>query len=226
MKHQSASGNPAAIGSSVRRRVEVFLQGKLDLLRNDFPVRIEKFASAVALWGARMNLTAHPEDPGEIAFHVIDSLMPILLSSDDAGPLRVRFANGCEILDLGAGAGFPGLVLAAASSARFTLVESRRKRSSFLQYAVAEMQLDNVEVLIKRAEEIDTSHRFNLVIGRAFGDPRQFFELAQHVLKPDGLVMLYANPSQPLPNDLIRIPYRVPRADTEVGRILAIKKST
>ena len=87
-----------------------------------------------------MNLTAHPEDPEEIAFHVIDSVMPVVLASLN-GPLHGTFDKGSTVLDLGSGAGFPGLVLAAASPANFTLIESRRKRASFLQVARAEMRL-------------------------------------------------------------------------------------
>jgi len=192
----------------------------------DFPARIEKFAAAIALWGARMNLTAHPDDPDEIAFHVTDCLMPLMLAMDDSSPFWVRFDNGREILDLGSGAGFPGLVLAAASPAHFTLVESRRKRASFLQYAVAEAQLDNVEVLVTRAEDLGTSCRYDIVTARAFGDSRDFFELARRLLKADGVALLYANPSQRLPAGLLRIPYRIPRGDTHVDRILVINKST
>ena len=72
--------------------------------------------------------------------------MPVVLAMDESGTLSGEFAQGRRALDLGSGAGFPGLVLAAASSADFTLVESRRKRASFLQVAVGEMDLKNVTI--------------------------------------------------------------------------------
>jgi 16S rRNA G527 N7-methylase RsmG len=111
--------------------------------------RIERLAALIALWGARINLTAAPEDPREIAFHIIDSLAPLTFLEGER-LLRDAFRAGSRVLDLGSGAGFPGLVLAASSSASFTLVESRRKRASFLAVAAAEMGLKNAAVEWRR----------------------------------------------------------------------------
>ena len=186
-----------------------------------FTERIERFATTLALWGPKMNLTAHPEDPEEIAFHVIDSLMPLTLEID---LLRGRFEAGRNILDLGSGAGFPGLVLAAASSAQFTLLESRRKRANFLQAAIAEMALANVIVELARAERADLASRFDVVTGRAFGNPATFFSLATEALRPGGIAILYANPSQHSIPDIEIINYRVARGHQQINRILAVQK--
>ena len=185
---------------------------------------MEVLAKNVAVWGTRMNLTAHPEDSEEITFHVIDSLMPIVLASAESNPLSGQFDRHREILDLGSGAGFPGLVLAAASPARFTLVESRRKRASFLQIAAADMGLSNVTIEATRAEQLDLESRYDLVTARAFGESSQFFALAMGALKPGGLAMLYANPSQRFPLDIQRVSYRVARRDGFVDRVLAIQR--
>ncbi len=94
-----------------------------------------------------MNLTAQPDEPVEISFQVVDSLMPLVLAGRPGGAvLSEAFGTGSRILDLGSGAGFPGLVLAAACAAHFTLCESRRKRVSFLRVAIAELDLKNVTV--------------------------------------------------------------------------------
>ncbi len=224
MKHKSegAESNPLEIGRSVRASIEAFLHDFRDVVDPEFPPRIEKFAACLALWGSKMNLTAHPDDPEELAFHVIDCLMPIILASDPSSILCGRFAEGRTVLDLGSGAGFPGLMLAAASSASFTLVESRRKRASFLHFAMAEMGLKNVVVEVGRAEEIVPSRRYDLVTARAFGDADEFFALAMTILKPDGIAMLYANPAQRLRREVLKIPYLVRRDGVEVRRILAI----
>jgi 16S rRNA (guanine527-N7)-methyltransferase len=206
----------------VRDRVEAFLHARPVSIDTLFSERIERLAVTLATWGSKMNLTAHPDDPEEIAFHVIDSLMPLALSHEDL--LHGRFDAGCEILDLGSGAGFPGLVLAAATSAHFTLMESRRKRASFLQVAMGEMQLTNVAVDPRRADDIDFDARFDVVTARAFGDPREFFALARSALKMNGLAILYANPSQRLPGDLQHIAYRIPHRGQQVSRILAVQK--
>lgn len=224
MKHKSAGAesNPLEIGRSVRVSIEAFLHDFRDVVDHAFPPRIEKFAACLALWGSKMNLTAHPDDPGELAFHVIDCLMPIVLASDPSNILCGRFAAERLILDLGSGAGFPGLVLAAASSASFTLVDSRRKRVSFLNFAVAEMGLRNVSIEAKRAEDFPRHRRFDIVTARALGDPREFFALASGLVKPDGLAMLYANPSQSFAPDVMRLPYTVERRGAKVQRLLAI----
>jgi len=143
--------------------------------------------TGVARWGAKMNLTAHPEQPEEVAFHIVDSLMPVILATEQASILAGAFALGRTVLDLGSGVGFPGLVLAAAAPAQFTLVESRRKRASFLQVAAAEMGLKNVTVESGRAEQIELANQYDLVTARAFGDAATFLELAKQALKPDGL---------------------------------------
>ena len=170
-----------------------------------------------------MNLTAHPDDPEEIAFHVIDSLMPLVLALDPSSILHGEFVRERRLLDLGSGAGFPGLVLAAASPAHFTLVESRRRRASFLQVATAEMGLTNVTIEGRRIEAGDAAGQYDVVLARAFGDPTDFFAIAAKALKPDGLAVLYANPSQRFaqPN-CQRIEYTVLRRADRVNRILAV----
>src|SRR5271154_1836519 len=135
------------IGAATRALVETYLVGRAEfkppggLFR-----RIGIFAAELARWGARFNLTAAPDNPAELAFHILDSLMPLILAvGEPAGLLGESFAPGKRILDLGSGAGFPGLVLAAATEAEFVLVESRRKRASFLTTAIGAMGLANVE---------------------------------------------------------------------------------
>jgi len=141
--------NPKAIGRETRDLLENRYE-ELDSVPAviEFLARIERFAATLALWGSRTNLTAHPEDPSEVAFHIIDSLAPLTIASHPEGSiLRGCFTSGRRVLDLGSGAGFPGLVLAAACEAHFTLVEARHKRASFLKTAATEMGLDNVTVL-------------------------------------------------------------------------------
>lgn len=226
MKHSApdAAVDPSQVAKSVRSSIEAFLHRFPGVAAPDFPERIEKLAANVTLWGSKMNLTSHPEDPEEIAFHVIDSVMPVVLGSDKSSILYGEFAPGREILDLGSGAGFPGLVLAAAASAaHFTLAESRRKRASFLTVALAEMGLKNVTIEGKRAEDIGLAERYDLVTARAFGDAADFFALAARALKPGGLAILYANPSQRLSLEVHQlIEYSVTRRGEKIDRILVI----
>lgn len=208
----------------MRSLIEAFLHDAADGISFEFSARMETLAANVALWGSKMNLTAHPHDPEEIAFHMIDSVMPVILANAKQSHLNDVFDVRRKILDLGSGGGFPGLVLAAASPAHFTLVESRRKRASFLRVATAEMGLKNVTIEGKRAEDIGLAGQFALVMARAFGDPAYFFRLAKEALRPGGLAMLYANPSQraALRNYEI-LEYEVSsRGRAKVSRILGI----
>jgi 16S rRNA (guanine(527)-N(7))-methyltransferase RsmG len=166
--------------------------------RDGFLERIEEMAATLALWGARTNLTADASDPAEIAFHVIDSLAPIAFAEGaDLESLNEALAEGSSALDLGSGAGFPGLVLAAAFEARFTLAESRRKRASYLQVAAHEMGLESVAIEQRRTRpESIASGLYDLVTARAFGARTELCEIAAAALRPGGILLLYASADQ------------------------------
>jgi 16S rRNA (guanine527-N7)-methyltransferase len=197
-----------------------------------FLERIERFAAMLALWGRRSNLTAAPDDSAELAFHIVDSLMPLVIASrPDAAVLHGSFVASQTVLDLGSGAGFPGLILAAASPSRFVLLESRRKRASFLRIAANEMGLSNVEVDAIWCHPDDLTPSYDVVIGRAFAQPAQFYASASAALRPHGLAVLYATPAQPLDleaaaavglYDHLRLPYEVRRNDRPISRILGL----
>jgi 16S rRNA (guanine527-N7)-methyltransferase len=184
------------IGAATHALVETYLGSHPEFdSSGDFLDRIQVFAAELARWGAKFNLTAAPDDPAELAFHILDSLMPLVLAArEPEGLLAQSFTPGKRILDLGSGAGFPGLVLAAATEARFMLVESRRKRASFLRTAIGAMGLSNLEV--------DSHYRrvfapeFDMVTARAFARPVEFNEVAITALKPDGIALLYASEGQ------------------------------
>ncbi len=194
--------------------------------------RMTKFAETLALWGAWTNLTAHPSDPAEVAFHIVDSLMPIALESEpDSNPLREAFGRAARVLDVGSGAGFPGLVLASASAARFTLVEARRKRASFLRAASVEMGLSNVTVEQSHLSPADLNRDFDIAITRALGPPADFYAIAAAALVEGGIAILYANPAQRLDlpaarsaglGDEARVPYQLRRGQSAVSRMLVV----
>lgn len=119
--------------------------------------RLSAFADLVAVWSERMNLiSAHSLD--EILYrHVLDSLAPVALIEG------ARLAS-----DIGSGAGFPGIPLAVLLPAtQVELVESRRKRASFLRHAVRTLRLQNVRVREARGEDWTPDARPDATIGRA-----------------------------------------------------------
>jgi 16S rRNA (guanine527-N7)-methyltransferase len=234
VKHSIGDGEAKAIAREVRLLLETW-RGQYPALpfRRDFIYKMESFAAAIALWGARMNLTADPSDPSEIAFHIIDSVMPLVVAlRPDGSMLRDAFIPGRSVVDLGAGAGFPGLVLAAGCDARFTLIEARRKRASFLTVTAAEMGLRNVAVVAERAAAGKTGAAFDTVVARAFAHSAEFHPTAAAALIPGAVAVLFANPGQELGaeaariaglgSDPVRFEYTVPRRDRMVKRILAV----
>jgi 16S rRNA G527 N7-methylase RsmG len=256
VKHPAT--DPEAIGRETRRLVQAWL-GDHPGIRLDphFLERVEKLAAAICVWGSRMNLTADPSNPTQLAFHILDSLMPLVLveetehgrSSDVretmpagqdksagefGGAIREALGERGRVLDLGAGAGFPGLVLAAATPARFGLLEARRKRASFLSVTAAEMELRNVTVEAGRGVQPRMEANFDLVVARAFGQPSEVHRAAAKALRTGGVAILYANPGQRLDLDAARaaglgelaeLPYSLVRGDAgspRVDRILAV----
>lgn len=199
LKHAATITDPAAIAARARAAVAGWLAEASIRPRAGFLERIERMAAMLAFWGAHTNLTAHPNDPEEIAFHVIDSLAPLAFApAEERAALEGALAAQAAALDIGAGAGFPGLVLAAAFEARFTLVDSRRKRASYLEVAAREMNLSNVVVEQRRMSPRSVEPRFDLVTARAFGLLADVYAIAAAALGPRGIFLLYASSSQHL----------------------------
>jgi 16S rRNA G527 N7-methylase RsmG len=214
--------NVRVVGGQVRTIVADFLATmplRFDLAL--FLERVERLTELVAFWGTRINLTAAPADPSEIAFHILDSLAPMICGNE---LLHSEFDPRSRFLDLGSGAGFPGLVLASASAAHFTLIESRRKRASFLAVAAAEMGLKNVAVERRLAVKPylssagppaqsgdfapssscaasitrDSRATFDAITAKAFAVAPLFLSIAAPALKRGGIAIFYANPGQEL----------------------------
>lgn len=192
--------NPEQIAANVRAQLAPTLSAIGVIAKNsEFLDRIERFAATLALWGPKINLTAHPTDPDEIVFHVFDSIIPISLAvSAKVLRLAVHLDRQRRFLDIGSGAGFPGLVIASAINAHVTLVESRRKRASFLNESIIEMGLRNARVESTRAESLDVRDGFDLITARGVGSPLEIFKLAGRALHPGGVLMLYISAAQKL----------------------------
>lgn len=240
-RRQTKNASPITRVSSdsdeIGRRTRILVEESLNSLgfSPEQPIffdRVERFAAALALWGSRVNLTARPDDPSEIAFHIIDSLAPqIIADRPDGAMLESVFTVGRRVLDLGSGAGFPGLILAAGCEADFTLLESRRRRASFLTAAIAAMDIHNAVVSTGRAETSAQSPMYDAVTARAFAEPFVVYESAAAALKAGGVAILYANPSQDIQEDRAsvfgladqaKIAYEVARGRQKVPRILVI----
>jgi 16S rRNA (guanine(527)-N(7))-methyltransferase RsmG len=189
--------DPEAIGNEVSRIVqEEAARRGLELSVACFS-RMRAYASFIAIWGEKMSLTARPQDPGDLVFHVLDSLMPLtLVEAGKLSGLARILQPGKEVLDLGSGAGFPGLVLASATRAHFTLCEARRKRTSFLTVIAEELGLFDLTIKGDHVTPASFDAAYDLVMTRALGDAGNFHGVARAALRRGGLAMLYASPRQ------------------------------
>ncbi len=139
-------------------------------------------------WSQAFNLTAVVESDW-VARHVLDSLV-----------LLPFLSPGCW-LDVGSGAGFPGVPLAiAAPELSFVLLDSRLKKTRFLQTVVQELQLKQTKVAQERAEIYQPIQSLTGVISRACADVEKMLTMTSHLLAPQGRwVLMLGQAPQALP---------------------------
>ncbi len=129
-------------------------------------------------WNARINLTAIREPADMVARHILDSLAvrPLL--------------RGRRVLDVGTGAGFPGLPLAIAEpQIGFVLLDSNARKISFVRHIIATLGLGNASAVQSRAEDYAPGEGFDTVIARALASTQKILDLAGHLVAQDGVLL-------------------------------------
>ncbi len=168
------------------------------------------FVGLIEKWNKAYNLTAIRSRPDIVRLHILDSL-------------AVRpYLKGPRIIDIGTGAGLPGIPLAIFSQENsFTLLDSNSKKTRFVQQAILDLKLENVEVRHARAEQFEPDdNRFDTVICRAFAGIEAIIDYSKHLLTENGilLAMKGQNPKEEL-NQLNRpftvFPIKVPGVDAD-----------
>ncbi|KAF0205385.1 MAG: hypothetical protein FD173_1061 [Gallionellaceae bacterium] len=133
------------------------------------------FLALLHKWNKVYNLTAIREPEQMVSNHLLDSLAVL----PHLWPKRW--------LDVGCGAGLPGVVLAIVRPEwSFTLLDSNSKKTSFVQQACIELGLRNVEVCCGRIEEWQVAEKYDGIISRAFAETAEFVALTRHLLARDG----------------------------------------
>ncbi|TYH75191.1 hypothetical protein ES332_D04G002600v1 [Gossypium tomentosum] len=153
--------------------------------------QIHLYVDALLQWN-QMNLTAVNEVNEVMERHIEDSLAII-------PPIQNSFISSCNnsfdnlrIVDVGSGAGLPGLVLAVACPGwEVTLVESMNKRCLFLEHAVSLIGLSNVQVVRERAEKLGQDsnfrERFDVAVARAVAEMKVLAEYCLPLVRVGGL---------------------------------------
>ena len=139
-------------------------------------------------WSRIVNLVSVPDPQLVIRKHVLDCLA-----------LASQLSFEGRLVDLGSGAGFPGLILAMLDPGRpVDLIEARRKRVHFLKAVVRRLGLRNVAVYEGRAETLVQQERFRaayrVAVSRATWNLAQFLSLAQEFVEPDGWAIAMKGP--------------------------------
>jgi 16S rRNA (guanine527-N7)-methyltransferase len=131
-------------------------------------------------WNAVYNLTAVREPAQMVTQHLLDSLGAVS-----------AFAGAKNVLDVGAGGGLPGIVLAiwaaeAQPAMRISMIDTVHKKTAFLTQVKVELGLDNVEVHTGRVEQWRAPHPFDVITSRAFADLADFVNWSGHLLADQG----------------------------------------
>jgi len=138
-------------------------------LESEIIITLERFASLLNEWNQVHNLTG-AKTIDAIYVNIIDSLYPLTFIEKPK-----------TLLDVGTGAGFPGLILAIAlPGTDVVLAEPLKKRVSFLKYAAIDLELLNVSVEAKRVEQVEHD-AFDLITSRAVTNTKLLLDLTKDI---------------------------------------------
>ena len=140
--------------------------------------RLVELLEELERWNRRMNLTAIKVAADMVAPHILDSL-------------SVRpHLEGSRIIDIGTGAGFPGLPLAIAEpDLAFTLLDSTARKIGFVQHIIGKLGLENVTAVCARAEDYAPGSGFDTVIARAVTTVAGLIDLSAHLIDEGGVLL-------------------------------------
>lgn len=127
-------------------------------------------------WNAVYNLTSLRDPMQMVTHHLLDSLAAV-----------PAFAQARNVLDVGAGGGLPGIVLAIVyPDMTVSMIDTVHKKTAFLTQVKAELGLTNVTVYTMRVEQLQVSDKFDVITSRAFADLSDFVNWSSHLLADGG----------------------------------------
>ena len=155
--------------------------------------KLEQFYKLLIIWNEKINLTTITEKKEVYLKHFYDSLTLIK---------AVDLTKKLKVLDVGTGAGFPGIVLKIVfPNLKITLLDSLQKRIKYLDEIIKELDLNNINTICARSEEYTNIHReeYDLVVSRAVAHLKILSEITFSSVKVGGnLIAMKGNINQEL----------------------------
>ncbi len=196
--HDSSEGNLDAVD-----RASLLVEGCQQLgieLTEAAITQFERYYRELVDWNTRLNLTTITGYADVQTKHFLDSLVSLpLIAEELASSLPLPTLR---ILDVGTGAGFPGVPLKLASPAlRLTLMDGTQKKIAFLEHLLTVLEVTDVTLVHGRAEEMGRSpihrERYDIVVARAVAPLNTLAEYLLPLVVVGGLAVVYKGPSAP-----------------------------
>jgi 16S rRNA (guanine527-N7)-methyltransferase len=147
-------------------------------LPHEAEARLERYLDLLEKWNRVYNLTAVRERERMVTHHLLDSLAVL------------PWVGTGRLLDVGSGAGVPGIPLAIVRpDLEITLVDSNHKKGTFMQQAIAALELANAQVRVSRVEDLPVPPAYDVIVSRAFSDLATFAEACLRLLAPGGRLL-------------------------------------
>lgn len=186
---------------SQQSKLEKGLQQADITLAEPVQQKLLDYLALLQKWNKVHNLTAVRDPEEMVTLHLLDSLSVL-------PHIKTK-----RLLDVGSGAGLPGIPLAIClPDLQVTVMDSSHKKASFMRQAKAELGIANLEVVCGRVENYQPEQLFDIVISRAFSDLAEFVALTKHLCAPgaewlamkgvypyDELAQLKIQPAQVIP---------------------------
>jgi len=169
---------PASSTQQLQLRLQKGLQALDIALSDEQQLKLLAFIDLLVKWNRVYNLTAVRDPIKILDRHILDSLTVL------------PYLHGSRFIDVGAGAGIPGIPLAIAQHDKhFVLLDSNRKKTRFMQQAKTELELNNVEVISDRVENYKPDQPFDAVISRAFASLEKMALWCCHLINEKGVLL-------------------------------------
>lgn len=167
-------------------------------LSDEVKQKFIRYLELMKQWNQIFNLTTLLDPHDMVYLHIVDSLMV------------TPYLKGSRILDVGSGAGLPGIPLAIMHPEKqWVLLDKNNKKTRFLTQVAAELGLKNVTVVHSRSQDFHPEHCFDSILSRALGTIDMFIETTAHLLCPSGIFIAMKGKYPQSELDVLREDYKI-----------------